>query len=1362
MKKLITILSLLIIGSTAYSQPTPLRAGYQDSAWIHQSWGWTTPGMWVYLPWDYYSTTKNYPVIIFMNGAGENGTNLSTMLNNGLPQVIASGNPPYAYNGADTTRFIVISPQAPDAYHIDDQNKIAWSSLVTDASGYKLRVDSNRIYLTGLSQGGEASFSLASISQDGFKPAAVVSMSPSHAMNSTYYTASNYTNIPIWFIGGNNDLTVGTTAQDSYNWITAANGQRSYKLSVYSGGHSGWATFYGPTWQDNQALSNSPTTLNKTLYQWMTQYSLVNPPTVSAGTNQVLAAGTTSTTLTGTASTHNGTIKSYQWIQTSGSTVTIVSPTAATTSITGLANGGSYTFKLTVTDDSLQTASASVNVQVSGTASVSARSIYVNFSSDASHNGGGYWNDLNTTPSSTTVITGLRDSSGGASLVGLKSLNGNVGYDNSGKSTGNNSGIYPDNVIVSDWFVTPDGATYSFKVTGLKADSFYKFTFFASNVTANRATLFNIGTDSITLVSYNNTSNVVTIDSAKAAPDSTVTVNVSRGTGTSWGNFNAMVIRGSFTYKDMPLSANAGPDQFLDTGATSTTLYGTASVGNGKLITSYQWSQLSGDLVTITSPSSPTTTVTGLIKGGNYSFKLQVTDNASEIVYDTVNVKVNLADTTDYKLPLDSAGKYWAGDTLYYQFSSTNRYINAQELIGNQANDTTSVLSTGYFYGNDTTNRGIIDLGGYYAIKSAYLNAQAVTTTMMIQFGSPGNWSTAIPLNINGSGWFKFPWTGYQYTRYIRVWAKVGYGAGNLLLYGHLVKDSLSRIQPAFAYHKPSLPMSQAIGTNITWTPNQFYNLLGNYRYYTPDGSAIDTSVHIVDSLTYNFGSAGTGYLHFFFPDSSSAIQSSTTPANEPYNLVKTVEDSGKIFWYASNAWSSYFDNHGVNFPVDPVAHPDRDSSNPYNYDRISNQYWLQAAVYGTNTIPWSSLSIQVKRPDSSGYGTLRYLEPGNEYDEDWNGLGMDPHAWTAYMSAVYDGNGNTMGPRRGIKNASPTTQVIQPGTARAMATPKWLQYSQNLYTQAQRMRPKGAQVLPFDIANFHYYANNDTIGVAPEQDSVRMKVKRYYDMINQQSAGKMQIWCTEFGYDWNGLGKQTTPIAGIGTMNNKILQGVWMIRNILAMSGYVDLFTQYQLYDIDYAGGTYATSGLMSDNGDKDYNGLHWPNPSLYYMLTFRHVLQNYIFDTVTRGNAGDSVWCYRFKNVNNDSVAYVVWCPTSTDRHITNMSFQTGHANTQANIVSFAPIQEMMQDTMTYSEQYGVSSPQTSTSSGSINFNISEIPTFVLTTSGTGGTLTASTTTSPGTLNFYSVYYLSGKVIIMFKDPATGKLYNMTLKSQ
>jgi hypothetical protein len=83
------------------------------------------------------------------------------------------------------------------------------------------------------------------------------------------------------------------------------------------------------------------------------------------------------------------------------------------------------------------------------------------------------------------------------------------------------------------------------------------------------------------------------------------------------------------------LTANAGPNQVLSLGTTSATLSGS---GTGSGIT-FAWTEISGGSVTITSPSSANTTVSGLT-GGIYTFQLTVTDNSGTIATSSVSVTV--------------------------------------------------------------------------------------------------------------------------------------------------------------------------------------------------------------------------------------------------------------------------------------------------------------------------------------------------------------------------------------------------------------------------------------------------------------------------------------------------------------------------------------------------------------------------------------------------------------------------------------------------------------------------------------------------------------------------------------------------
>jgi hypothetical protein len=87
------------------------------------------------------------------------------------------------------------------------------------------------------------------------------------------------------------------------------------------------------------------------------------PPTVNAGTDKSITLPTNSVSLTGSATDADGTIASYAWSKISGGSATITSPSNASTTITGLVQG-SYTFRLTATDNKGAIASDDVLVTV--------------------------------------------------------------------------------------------------------------------------------------------------------------------------------------------------------------------------------------------------------------------------------------------------------------------------------------------------------------------------------------------------------------------------------------------------------------------------------------------------------------------------------------------------------------------------------------------------------------------------------------------------------------------------------------------------------------------------------------------------------------------------------------------------------------------------------------------------------------------------------------------------------------------------------------------------------------------------------------------------------------------------------------
>jgi hypothetical protein len=117
------------------------------------------------------------------------------------------------------------------------------------------------------------------------------------------------------------------------------------------------------------------------------------------------------------------------------------------------------------------------------------------------------------------------------------------------------------------------------------------------------------------------------------------TIRLESNSTAGW-NINWMELVGA-TATNQPPTANAGADQTITLPANSVTLNGSGTDPDGS-ISSYSWTKVSGGAATITSPSSASTTITGLA-AGPYTFRLTVTDNNGASAIDDVIITVNSA-----------------------------------------------------------------------------------------------------------------------------------------------------------------------------------------------------------------------------------------------------------------------------------------------------------------------------------------------------------------------------------------------------------------------------------------------------------------------------------------------------------------------------------------------------------------------------------------------------------------------------------------------------------------------------------------------------------------------------------------------
>jgi predicted peptidase len=100
------------------------------------------------LPADYdQQPDKKWPLVLFLHGAGERGSDLEKVKVHGPPKQVAAGK---------SLPFVVVSPQCPTG---ERWTPYALAKLV-DAVAEKHRVDRQRLYVTGLSMGGAGTWSL--------------------------------------------------------------------------------------------------------------------------------------------------------------------------------------------------------------------------------------------------------------------------------------------------------------------------------------------------------------------------------------------------------------------------------------------------------------------------------------------------------------------------------------------------------------------------------------------------------------------------------------------------------------------------------------------------------------------------------------------------------------------------------------------------------------------------------------------------------------------------------------------------------------------------------------------------------------------------------------------------------------------------------------------------------------------------------------------------------------------------------------------------------------------------------------------------------------------------------------------------
>lgn len=173
--------------------------------------------------------------------------------------------------------------------------------------------------------------------------------------------------------------------------------------------------------------------------------------------------------------------------------------------------------------------------------------VLINF--NRGRNGAAPWNNANAAPNEGVKLQNFKNDKGASVPLKLMletpwgSNDGKFhGYNDYGKTTGNNSGIFPDAVIKTAWWTERTEAEV-IRISGLNNTGTYTFTLFGSrDGSGDRSTIYSIGNKSGSLNASGNTSKSVTITGVKANSNGEVLLTVQKGAKASFGYLNAMVI----------------------------------------------------------------------------------------------------------------------------------------------------------------------------------------------------------------------------------------------------------------------------------------------------------------------------------------------------------------------------------------------------------------------------------------------------------------------------------------------------------------------------------------------------------------------------------------------------------------------------------------------------------------------------------------------------------------------------------------------------------------------------------------------------------------------------------------------------
>lgn len=204
-------------------------------------------GYLLYLPEEYgKDPAKKWPLVVFLHGSGESGSDLEKVKVHGPPKLVAKGK---------DFPFILVSPQAPDAPR--RRWKVEVLNTLLDDVLAKYAADPDRVYLTGLSMGGFGTWEWASENPERF-----AAIAPICGGGDPRMAARRLKEMPTWVFHGAKDPVVALRASEEMVDALKAAGAAEVKFTVYpEAQHDSWTVTYD----------------NPELYEWLLKHARKKP-----------------------------------------------------------------------------------------------------------------------------------------------------------------------------------------------------------------------------------------------------------------------------------------------------------------------------------------------------------------------------------------------------------------------------------------------------------------------------------------------------------------------------------------------------------------------------------------------------------------------------------------------------------------------------------------------------------------------------------------------------------------------------------------------------------------------------------------------------------------------------------------------------------------------------------------------------------------------------------------------------------------------------------------------------------------------------------------------------------------------------